>query len=218
MMTILPLLAWAELPIFFPSAYYIDEDGTEVKIEESITHEAPLTVFFQANPEHAEGRNITYEWHFRKTNEETDYLIRYDQDIEYTFMDAGTTIAYFRAYENSVLIGEGEFSITITTSKLTMPNAFTPNGDSRNDTYRPLTHESLTEFHAYIYNRWGQLLYDWTDPDAEGWDGTYKGKPVKEGVYFVLVKAKGSDGVNYSIKKDVNLLRGYTEYDSDPTY
>jgi len=34
---------------------------------------------------------------------------------------------------------------------------------------------------------------------------------VKEGVYYVLVKAKGSDGRVYNIRKDVNLLRGYIE-------
>ena len=57
---------------------------------------------------------------------------------------------------------------------------------------------------------WGQKLFEWTHP-AEGWDGTYKGKPVKDGVYFCLVKAKGADGKTYNIKKDVNLLRGFTE-------
>ena len=31
------------------------------------------------------------------------------------------------------------------------------------------------------------------------------------GVYFVLVKAKGADGKTYNIKRDVNLLRGFTE-------
>ena len=66
------------------------------------------------------------------------------------------------------------------------------------------------EFHAYIYNRWGQLLYDWTDP-AGGWDGTYGGRDVKQGVYFLFVKAKGADGLKYNIRKDVNLLRGYNE-------
>ena len=71
-------------------------------------------------------------------------------------------------------------------------------------------YRNIEEFHAYIYNRWGQKLYEWTDP-ATGWDGTYRGKPVKEGVYFCLVKAKGADGVVYNIKRDVNLLRGYTE-------
>ena len=37
------------------------------------------------------------------------------------------------------------------------------------------------------------------------------GKDVKQGVYFVLVKAKGADGRKFNIRKDVNLLRGYTE-------
>ena len=66
------------------------------------------------------------------------------------------------------------------------------------------------EFHAIIFNRWGKKLYEWDDP-AGGWDGTVGGKDVAQGVYFVLVKAKGADGKEYNIKRDVNLLRGYTE-------
>ena len=46
---------------------------------------------------------------------------------------------------------------------------------------------------------------------ADGWDGKYKGKDVAQGVYFVLVEAKGADGKTYKIKRDVNLLRGFTE-------
>lgn len=92
-------------------------------------------------------------------------------------------------------------------SKLIMPNAFSPNGDGRNDTYQAKEYQNLVEFHAYIFNRWGQKLYDWSDP-AKGWDGTYKGHDVKDGVYYVLVKARGTDDVVYHIKKDVNLLRG----------
>lgn len=100
---------------------------------------------------------------------------------------------------------------TTKVSSLLMPNAFSPNGDGINDIYKPKDgYRNIEEFHAYIYNRWGQKLYEWTDP-ATGWNGTYRGKPVKEGVYFCLVKAKGADGVVYNIKRDVNLLRGYTE-------
>ena len=92
-----------------------------------------------------------------------------------------------------------------------MPNAFSPNGDGINDIYKPKEgYQNLKEFHAYIYNRWGQKLYDWTDPST-GWDGTFHGTPVKDGVYFCLVKAKGADGKTYNIKRDVNLLRGYIE-------
>ena len=51
---------------------------------------------------------------------------------------------------------------------------------------------------------------DGTDIDG-GWDGTWHGKQVKDGTYYVLVKARGADGRNYNIKRDVNILRNYTE-------
>ena len=41
---------------------------------------------------------------------------------------------------------------------------------------------------------------------------------MKEGVYFVLVKAKGADGIEYNIRRDVNLLRGYIESTSSSNY
>ena len=99
---------------------------------------------------------------------------------------------------------------TTQASHLEMPNAFSPNGDGVNDTYRPKNYQNITEFKAMIFNRWGQCLYVWTDVNGE-WDGTHKGKPVKDGVYFVRVTAKGGDGRRYDIKKDVNLLRKFNE-------
>ena len=114
--------------------------------------------------------------------------------------------------QDEVLIEEeeGEQQEITTASKLSFPNAFSPNGDGKNDKFIAKECQNITEFHAYIFNRWGQKLFDWTDT-ADGWDGTYNGTPVKEGVYFLLCKAKGSDGTTYNIRKDVNLLRGYYE-------
>ena len=96
------------------------------------------------------------------------------------------------------------------TSSLAFPNAFSPNGDQINDIYKAKECQNIEEFHAYIFNRWGKKLYEWDNPD-EGWDGTYNGKDVKQGTYFVLVKARGADGRKFNIRKDVNLLRGYSE-------
>ena len=101
-------------------------------------------------------------------------------------------------------------STAVLTSTLVMPNAFSPNHDKINDVYKAKSYQNIVEFHAYIFNRWGQKLYDWTNIE-EGWDGTYRGNDVKQGTYFVLVKAKGADGQTYNIRKDVNLLRGWTE-------
>ena len=101
-------------------------------------------------------------------------------------------------------------STVVLTSTLIMPNAFSPNNDKINDVYKVKSYQNIVEFHAYIFNRWGQKLYEWTNLEG-GWDGTYRGNDVKQGTYFVLVKAKGADGQTYNIRKDVNLLRGYTE-------
>ena len=101
-------------------------------------------------------------------------------------------------------------STVVLTSTLVMPNAFSPNNDRINEVYKVKSYQNIVEFHAYIFNRWGQKLYEWTNIE-EGWDGKYRGNDVKQGTYFVLVKAKGEDGQTYNIRKDVNLLRGYTE-------
>ena len=98
---------------------------------------------------------------------------------------------------------------TTVVSHIEIPNAFSPNGDDINEILRVKADKTkgITEFRAIIYNRWGQKIYEWTDLNG-GWDGTFNGSPVKQGTYFVLVKAKGSDGQTHTIKRDVNLLRG----------
>jgi len=62
-------------------------------------------------------------------------------------------------------------------------NIFTPNGDGIDDVF-------LKGWHAQIYNRNGILLYE----GVEGWNGTYKGKPVSNGTYFYVVYIPGPSG------------------------
>lgn len=211
---LLPLFALAQTPNprVTPSAHY-EKDGQEQVSSSDFDGNAPLSVTFRANPEDLEGFSPVYEWHFQKEGTETELMVRYEENTEYTFTESGVTVVTL-----NVRLNDGSelpasiFRVTISESILEFPNAFSPhNGDELNDTFRPKNYRSLVEFHAYIFNRWGQKLYDWTDPSAEGWDGTYNGKDVKEGVYFLLAKAKGADGRVYTIRKDVNLLRGYIE-------
>ena len=101
------------------------------------------------------------------------------------------------------------FMVKASESELTMPNAFSPNGDNINDVYKAKSSKSIVEFRAIIFNRWGQKIYEWNDVNG-GRDGTHNGRDVSDGVYYCLVNAKGADGRVFTIKKDVNLLRGYT--------
>ena len=217
---VLPSVA-DDIPTISPTATYINADGVE---EESTNYSgsAPLVGRFCANPENTFGWSCYYEWRFTKAGETEPYLIRYEEDTEYTFTDAGShnivVYAIFTQGTDSVCYTQEywrnevePFVVTVSESKLVMPNAFSPNHDGLyNDVYRAKEYQSLVEFHATIYNRWGQKLFEWHDP-AEGWDGTYHGHDVKQGVYFVEVVAKGADGRRYHIRKDVNLLRGYRE-------
>ena len=64
-----------------------------------------------------------------------------------------------------------------------LPNAFTPNGDSRNDYFKPigLGIKSLDLFR--VYNRLGQLVYNNTDP-GRGWDGSFGGHKLDPGTFI----------------------------------
>ena len=216
----MPMAAVAQSgdPDVFPTATYTDEEGnpaTADKDNPAIAGQAPLFINFYANPVNMGDNTPSFEWHFRMQSERKDFMVRYEENTEYTFTTAGTTRVTLKVNLGQELeLDSIVFSVTVSESKLLFPNAFSPNGDNHNDTYKAKEYQSIVEFHAYIFNRWGQKLYEWTDP-AGGWDGTYNGKDVKEGVYFVLVKAKGADGIEYNIRKDVNLLRGYIESSSN---
>ena len=192
------------------SAIYIDDNGVEVETRNDFSGQAPLSVSFRANPQDMEGLDPTYEWHFRMEGESKDFMVRYEENTDYTLTKAGKTYVTLYANLGNEERDSSRICVTISESKLLMPNAFSPNGDTHNDVYKAKEYQSIVEFHAYIFNRWGQKLFEWTNP-AEGWDGNYNGRPVKEGVYFVVVKARGADGIVYNIRKDVNLLRGYTK-------
>ena len=197
-----------------PTASYLTEQGTVDKWE-NISGQAPLEVSFRANPTGMGDHTPAYEWHFSKKGAAEELLVRYEEDTSYRFMESGTFVVTLKTKltDSGAELADKSIEVNISESKLEFPNAFSPNGDGINDIYRakqPDGYKSIVEFHAYIFNRWGQKLYEWTDV-SQGWDGNYKGSPVKEGVYFVLVKARGADGREYNIKRDINLLRGYDQ-------
>lgn len=221
----LPVVAMSDsdYPTITPTAVFSFSEGGDVEEEEaeSFSGSAPMTATFYANPENTDGWTEYYEWRFTYEGNDSPYLIRYEEDTSYTFTASGTTnvvlYAIFTNDTGSVEYTEDYWSYTtpitvsISESKLEFPNAFSPNSDGINDIYKAKDgYQSIVEFKAAIYNRWGQKLYEWTDISG-GWDGTYHGKAVAQGTYFVHVSAKGADGRKFNIKRDVNLLRGYTE-------
>lgn len=212
-----------DFPTFTPTVTFTDKAGTTsdpLRAGADTTMAAPATAFFEVQAENTMGYIVYYAW----TLQTPSTTIKYGNDVkelEYQLLESGVyNMSLEVIYERDGMQyhwPEGEentFLITILPSILKFPNAFSPNGDGVNDVFRAIQNgddkpTSLLSFEATIFNRWGQKLYSWTDPE-DGWDGTSGGKKVKDGVYFLRCKAKGADGREYNIKQAVNVLTGYT--------
>ncbi len=85
--------------------------------------------------------------------------------------------------------------IVILPRKVFLPNAFSPNGDGKNDIFRVLPVEEGTPFtRLEVYDRWGQLVF--AGDNLPSWDGRgLDGKPLDAGTYtykaFILVPDEG---------------------------
>lgn len=65
---------------------------------------------------------------------------------------------------------------------LFMATAFSPGNDLINNVFMPRGRNIDVQMFQ-IYNRWGELVFQTTENNV-GWDGTYKGEIVQEGLYI----------------------------------
>lgn len=94
------------------------------------------------------------------------------------------------------------------------PSAFSPDNDNINDIFY-VTGNGIdsTNFHLYVYDRWGEPVfetnqYDRLNPEKYGWDGTIKGHKLGEvGVYTWLCYYRDLSGVEHNRKGTVTLIR-----------
>jgi gliding motility-associated-like protein len=63
-----------------------------------------------------------------------------------------------------------------------VPNAFSPNGDGKNDKLMALNADLAKQFKLTVFNRMGELMFTTQNP-LQGWDGNYKGQPADPGTY-----------------------------------
>ncbi len=101
---------------------------------------------------------------------------------------------------DSVLITKG-------ICKLYIPNAFTPNGDGKNDVFKAGFGENITEFSLRIFNRYGELVFESKDKN-KAWDGTYKGSRQPNGSFIWMIRYKtATDNNLQQLKGTVLLIR-----------
>ncbi|MCW3127379.1 MAG: hypothetical protein JWO03_3037 [Bacteroidetes bacterium] len=89
-----------------------------------------------------------------------------------------------------------------------VPNAFTPNGDGKNDTYQ-IVGRCITLHEMKIFNRWGEKVWETDDINA-AWDGTYRGMMQPTEVYvYILTYSTGSksSGAAKHLQGSIALIR-----------
>ena len=87
-----------------------------------------------------------------------------------------------------------------------VPTAFTPNGDGRNDIFRPIA-VGMKRFEYFrVYNRWGQMVFSTSVP-GQGWDGNISGKTQGTNSFVWIVQ--GTDYLDRPFFKKgiVTLIR-----------
>lgn len=107
---------------------------------------------------------------------------------------------------NECGFGSDTIDIKVKDCTVFFPNAFSPNGDGKNDLARIIGDlPNVTACEMAIFNRWGERVY-YTLSKEEGWDGMYKNEPQPIGTYYYRVKYTSS-GEEYELKGDVILVR-----------
>ncbi len=94
-----------------------------------------------------------------------------------------------------------------------VPNAFTPDGDQFNNTFKPIFSSgySVDKYSFLIFNRWGELIFEGHDI-KDFWDGKYHGRKCQDGVYIWKIEVMESTSSFKQIKTGhVSLLKGGTD-------
>ena len=88
--------------------------------------------------------------------------------------------------------------------KISVPSIFTPDGNGINDSFKAIGF-NLKSIHTIIYNRWGEKIYESFGVN-DAWDGTFKGKPVINGVYVYMIDAEATDGEHTYLNGNVTVM------------
>jgi gliding motility-associated-like protein len=164
-----------------------------------------LEVAFKNQSVSPTGLPIPYTWYFGDgdSSTETNPVHTYAATNTYTIMlitNAGSACA---DTATQIWFIDGD-----SLQEIMIPNVFTPNSDGLNDCYRVKGISArCDEYHVTIYNRWGEIYFETTDPQ-QCWNGqNEKGVNASDGVYYYIMDIKKKDQERKSLRGTITLIR-----------
>ncbi len=189
---------------------------TDTTFFELINIEDSPTANFVYSPEEITTFNRTVDFLNQSLNSEyftwnfNNEYQTIEENPTYTFRDTGVHFVRLVAVHESGCRDTVEYNLNVLPqSSFYLPNAFTPNNDSKNDLYVGVGEtEYIQDFEMLIWNRWGEIIFQTNDP-TEGWNGLKNnvGKPVPLGAYIVFVKYIDGRGELQEIKGTATVVR-----------
>lgn len=131
------------------------------------------------------------------------------REFDYTFRDTGVyEITQIVTHPSGCQDSLTQLVDVVPQFTFYMPNAFSPNGDGLNDKVAPKAILfGARSYQLRIWNRWGQNVFETTDPD-EAWDGTSDGRqPAPGGVYLYDAQVVNSRNEIFEYRGTITLIR-----------
>ena len=90
---------------------------------------------------------------------------------------------------------------------MTVPNAFTPNGDGLNEKFKVFFACDLLYFQMEVMNRWGAVIFS-SNSEKQYWDGKVNNSKAPEGVYIYKITYRTKGRIDTKFKQGIiNLIR-----------
>ncbi len=150
---------------------------------------------------------VSYEW----SDAETLSCLGCENPVASPLQDTKYIVT---VYDENNCESQAETWVKIEFNKgIYVPNVFSPDNDGQNDIFTIQAAEGPIEEVEFfkVYDRWGTLLYEANNfhPNDEGfgWDGSYRGQNMGNGVYIYLAVVKFKDGSETQVQGDVTLVK-----------
>jgi PKD repeat protein len=148
---------------------------------------------------------IRYEWDFGDGTASTD------KDPDHAFIALGTFKVKLTGY--NVAGCSTTYTIDVVVDgqpgSLVVPNAFIPGGADLNFREFKAKGTGIASWRMSVFDKWGAVLWETTKLEdgipVEGWDGSYRGQPMPQGVYYWKIDLQLRNGTEW---KGVTLKSG----------